>query len=1078
MAHGLTDGAARERILTDLDRNLLIQAGAGAGKTHALIGRMVEVVRTGREDVQHLAAITFTKKAAGEMRARFHAALRSALESTPANDPSRSILASAIDRADQCYIGTIHAFCGRLLRERPLEAGLPPDFSELDGRGEWTSLREAWNAFVLDRYTAHDPRLDIFDTWGIRTDEFFDFFLRRSQFTDLNLYWRDAPTCSLEEAARITEEWVEQISPWIPEPLVEKPDRLQDALLRAGNFLRNRGLNSERDERYLLSLLDLPSGPVVLKKWAPHQDKAKEIRDNALPELLETVIRPALTCWRHAIYPEIAAFVDEAVDYHKRRRFEAGTLTFQDLLEQAARLLADKPELRKNFQDRYRRLFVDEFQDTDPLQAEIVLYLTADDPDASDWRDCRPRPGSLFLVGDEKQAIYRFRRADLDVFRYVRDRIRESGGDVLDLNTSFRSLGSICHWINSAFDPIFSRFDARYQAGFTKLAAYRPQGDLPGHVLRLSIPKIARNNRSAIAYEDADRIAKFIGATIAEDASVSEFKLARPVSPGDFMILTRTTGQLATYARALENLTIPFTIEGSGKLRQSEELHDLIELMEIVLTPSNPVPLIGYLRGRLVGLGDDELYAYRSNGGQFDYRTDVPDQLSRDTSSRFTGAYEQLQRAAHWLQIEPVSVAIDHILDNLGLLPFATLLPMGSSRAGNLVRLAAIIRRWEIAGWNWTEVLRELQDLRDDPAYKLEEMTLDSGSGASVRLMNLHQAKGLQARVVFLADPYDTSSERHAPDFHVSRSGSEPRLSLPVYRAIGAHGKELISEPRGWENDSEEEARFLDAEERRLLYVAATRAEDLLVISLYEGNAEKGPWIELYPYLENVPELPVGNCVAPEPTMTDSPDFDAIEQDLVGRWRQARRPSHAIRTVTAEDDQRLDLLDSEDASTGRGADYGQLIHQLFEQIIKGYLPNDEDTYIRLLFEREEQDPQNVEPAIEALHRFRSSALWQEIQASKQTYTEVEFAKADEFMGQDQITRGRIDLVYRIKGGWKIVDFKTDRAGSPAEIEVIRTRYGDQVRAYVRYWTELTGERIKSSGLWATDPGIWIEVQNY
>jgi ATP-dependent helicase/nuclease subunit A len=1074
MAVELTDGAARDRIQNELDRNLLVQAGAGAGKTHALIGRMVETIRTGLEDVQHLAAITFTKKAAGEMRARFHAGLHDAYESADPNDPARKRLAAAIDRVDQCYIGTIHAFCGRLLRERPLEAGLPPDFSELDERGEWVSLREAWNAFVLDRYAARDSRLDTFDSWGIRPDEFFDFFLRRSQFTDLNLHWTEVPPCSLEDAAQITKEWVEQVSPLLPDPLEEKPDKLQDALLRATNFLRNRGLNNQRDERYLLSLFELGSSPVVLKRWAPHQDRAKDIRDNALPELLETVIRPALMRWRRTIYPEIAGFIDEAVDYHRQKRFDSGTLTFQDLLEQAARLLAEQPELRQDFQNRYRRLFVDEFQDTDPLQAEILLYLTADDPEASDWRDCRPKPGSLFLVGDEKQAIYRFRRADLDVFRYVRDRIRESGGDVLDLNTSFRSLGGICDWINGAFDPIFSRFDQRYQSTFNTLAVYRDQGETDSQVLRSSIPKISGNDRSAIARQDAGRIARFIGSSISED-NPSDIILNGPASPGDFMILTRTTGHLNTYARALESLGIPFTIEGSGRLRQSEELHDLIEMVEAILTPSNPIPLIGYLRGRLVGIGDDELYAYREAGGAFDYRNEVPTDLPRESGDRFAFAFDQLRKAVRWLQVEPASVAFEHILDSLGILPFSALQTMGNSRAGNLTRLLALIRRWEIAGWNWTECLRELQDLRDDPEYKLEEMTLDSGSGASVRLMNLHQAKGLQARVVFLADPYDTSSDKHDPDFHVSRSGSEPRLTLPVYRSKGAHGKELIAEPHGWEQDAEEEARFLDAEERRLVYVAATRAEDLLVVSLYEGNTTKGPWIELYPYLENVPELPDRECPAPEPPPTSTPDFAVVEEDLETRWNRAHARSYATTAVTGEDERALSWHDSDEMASGRGVDYGLLVHSLLELAIKGYLPADTETYIRTLVDREEQDPENADHAVEALAQFQTSTLWKEISESKQTYTEVDFATNTAFMGNTEIARGRIDLVYRVLGGWKIVDFKTDRASSPADIESLRMRYGDQVRAYARYWKQLAGERIKATGLWSTDPGIWIDI---
>ena len=1072
MAIKLTDQKARHQILTDLDRNLLVQAGAGAGKTHALIGRMVEVIRTGREDVQHIAAITFTKKAAGEMRARFHEALRETWTAA-SDDVERTYLSEAIDRIDQCYIGTIHAFCARLLRDRPLEVGLPPNFTELDERGERVSLREAWNAFVLDRYADRDPRLDTFDSWGFRTEELFDFFRRRSQFTDVALAWTDVPPTPLSEPADRAREWIEATSAWIPNPTVERPDRLQKALIRANTFLRNRGLESERNQRYLLSLLDLRSGAVTLKRWAPHQAKAREIRDTELPKLLAGTIRPALTQWRKSIYPTIAAFVDEAINAHRARRFEAGTLTFQDLLVQTARLLAEQPLLRRDFQHRYRRLFVDEFQDTDPLQAEILLYLTADNPEISDWRECRPRPGSLFLVGDEKQAIYRFRRADLDVFRDVRERIRESGGHTLDLNTSFRSFGGLCDWINGAFEPVFERFDPRYQASFSPLAAYREPGPHPSQVVSLTIDKIAGNDRTLIAKEDAGRIARFIGASIAQDESVSAFALTE-ASPGDFMILTRTTGQLNTYARALEHLGIPFSIAGSGKLRESEDLHDLIELLEAVNTPHNPIPLVGHLRGRWVGLGDDELYAVRSYDGHFDYRGEVPTGLPSETAARIGNAFGRLKRVERWLQTHPPSVAIELILEDLDILAFATVMPMGSSRAGNLFRLLALLRRWETSGWNWIECLRELQDLRDDPEYKLEEMTLESGADTAVRLMNLHQAKGLQARVVFLADPSDSSYEKHDPDFHISRKGSEARLTLPVYRTRRMYGKELVSEPDGWEENAEEEIRFLNAEERRLVYVAATRAEDLLVVSRYVGNTDTGPWPELYPSLEIVTELPEGVCEPPKRTITKTPNFDAVAAVLTGRWQQARKRSFSTSTVTSEEGQRLRLLDAGE-STGRGTEFGQLVHELFELAIHDRLPPNVDAYLSERIRREEQDPDNLRFAADCLKRLQQSDLLKIIRASETVHTEVDFASAESLMGQPSVTRGRIDLVFKVTGGWQIVDFKTDRATTPTEVERLRSRYGDQVRAYRQYWESLTSTEVRTAGLWTADPGIWIEI---
>jgi ATP-dependent helicase/nuclease subunit A len=160
----LADAPARDRIRQDLDTNLLCLAGAGAGKTYALVQRMVACVREGKVDVDHMAAITFTRKAAGEMRGRFFLALQDELkfvaEQKDGPEAARQLLRlrDAVARVDQCSIGTIHAFCARLLRERPIEAGLPPDFSEVEEREELFLIRAAWDRFLQERSAAGDRR--------------------------------------------------------------------------------------------------------------------------------------------------------------------------------------------------------------------------------------------------------------------------------------------------------------------------------------------------------------------------------------------------------------------------------------------------------------------------------------------------------------------------------------------------------------------------------------------------------------------------------------------------------------------------------------------------------------------------------------------------------------------------------------------------------------------------------------------------------------------------------------------------------------------------------------------------------
>ena len=182
------DHEARRRIREDLDVNLMCEASAGTGKTRALVGRMVETVASGAAEIDQMAAITFTRKAAGEMRSRFLGALRDkAEEEARLNSGRARRLRAAVQRVDQCAIGTIHAFCARLLRERPFEAGLPPDFGEVEERDEVWLAREAWDRFLQERSAAGDQRLMAMEETGLTPEQFYEFYRQRCQFSDLAL---------------------------------------------------------------------------------------------------------------------------------------------------------------------------------------------------------------------------------------------------------------------------------------------------------------------------------------------------------------------------------------------------------------------------------------------------------------------------------------------------------------------------------------------------------------------------------------------------------------------------------------------------------------------------------------------------------------------------------------------------------------------------------------------------------------------------------------------------------------------------------------------------------------------------
>lgn len=1072
----LQDQAARDRIERDaLDCNMVVLAGAGAGKTHALVERMVHYVCTVSPQIDRVAAITFTRKAAGEMRGRFLLRLQERLAGANGEEAER--LQQALDRVDQCFIGTIHSFCGQLLRERPIEAGIRPDFAELDPREEKRLSRQAWNAFVQQCFETDDPRPEVLEGLGLRLNDLHAFFNQRGPFSDVALKDLPVEKPRLEGAVEQALRFMEEVAAHLPDPLPEGPDDFIEVFHRAQRFVAHGNLQSDRQRATLLTILHgLEKKVVTLKCWAPNQHFAKALRDEVRGEFIERVTGPVLTQWRQYVYAHVVPFINDAVAFYDQKRQAAGSMTFQDLLLRAKDLLRDHPPVRRYFQSRYHTLFVDEFQDTDPIQAELLFYLTGEDTEEKNWLKLDPKPGSLFIVGDEKQSIYRFRRADVETFRLVGQRLQATGGRIEQLNTSFRSLGRLCGWVNDAFAPLFGKFAPQHQAEFAPLLQFKEDGQDACCVRQISLDRVHRHSRNAVVEEESERIANFIAAAL---EGQTEFNgagagaiLAERAQPGDFMILTQTRKNLPQYARALEARGIPYDVSGGGQLGALSEVRAFVELMEAVHQPDHPLPLLGYLRGLLVGLGDDELYQFKGAGGHFDYRRAdaVPDRLPDALRARVDAAFERLRRAEVRLQTRSPAVAFEQTLEELVLPAFAVGEAMGSSRAGSLLRVLSLVCQWDSQGWHWGQMVEELREVIDDPDYQVEEMTLESGQENVVKLMNVHQSKGLQARVVFLCDPLDANVDKERVAFHVSRMGTTPYLALPVLRANGEHATELLAEPVGWEADQQAELQFAQGEKLRLIYVAATRAENLLVVSRYTGKEDAGSWHRLYPYLDDVPELPRCDDAVRPVEASPLPDWDEIERARAERWARVKAPSHTYHTATGAQGDEEGIAPGQ---WGRGRDYGSLVHRLFEMAIQGTLPEDERGYIEQQLASLGQDMAWAPAAQKALDGFRASALWEEINASDSVYTETPFAlPASAGSG---VERGIIDLVYRTPRGWKIVDYKTHARARDTEIDELIGHLADQVQTYAQHWQQIAGEPVAEQGLWFTASDRYVSL---
>ena len=1078
----------------DPDTNFVVRAAAGSGKTTALVARMVALVRTGVR-VEDMVAITFTRKAAGEMQERFYAELQRAARHAHGEEAER--LQTALDEVPHGFIGTIHAFCARLLRERPEAAGLPRDFTAgIEDRDKEKLRRRVWRSYVQEAWDdRHQVARDLVDA-GVELDELEAFFGQLCSFPDLAPYTNgpEAPP-DFSGALQAARDFLRTWRPRISDSLNGKPDGVMKGLRRAHNMQQHLALATPDEQADFLEAFEgmLKSdeqADVTLTRW-PDRDEAYALRDDIVPTLVTETIRPALQAWRAYVHGRIARFVEPAVDAFRRERWTRGQLTFGDLLHATADLLRTSPDARRHFQQQYERILVDEFQDTDPIQAQILFYLTGMRHNETDWTAADPEPGRLFIVGDDKQSIYGFRRADMRVFDHVRRLINEQPkGEAVDLTTNFRSLPAICDWCDQAFSDLFATDAAETdQAEYVPFAAANEAVEGWPAVRQLTTEKKYRNKADSIVDDEAARIARYIAGACAADDPLLEHggEALIPGTPGDFMILTRTKARLATYAEVLAERGVPYTIAGGQDARDSAELRGLVDLLACVFRPDDPVARVAYLRGPLVGLSDDDLYAYRQAGGIFDgapwhLSASVQANLEPDLTGRIEAALHQLRRARDLMATRRPGAAIRRRVHEVGLIgPSVQVGRLASLQSGRILRVLTEVRHLDAQGHTGYAIWQELERVVRGDA-EIDGMTLETGDEDSVRLMNVHKAKGLQANVVFLADPYHS---RYPPDptDYVDREAEA--YVRPVF-SHGRYRRSLQYGPRDWEERFKPEAvREQTAEEHRLQYVAATRAKRLLIVSRYEPKSSDGFWADLYPALDahDVPEveIPVAEAAAPAPV--SMPDVESKAQRRREQLQTCRKPAHQVRTVTGGE-KPSELVGT--AESGFGRSFGTAMHELFEiRIRERHVgePLDADLIERVIADHVSADErgESVRRARRMLAGWTESRCWGEVLGADRVLTELPVARfsevSDSEASEATLERGVIDLLYLREGVWTLVDFKTDAVDdSEPALDALRDQYAPQVRAYATHWSRATGHDIDKAGLWLVDPGRWIPVQ--
>jgi ATP-dependent helicase/nuclease subunit A len=870
----LADQPARDRIRNDLDTTLVVEAAAGTGKTSELVRRIISVIKSGRAGLDRIVAVTFTDAAAGELKLRLRAEIERERQSPDVSPEARQFLTGALPQLEEARIGTIHSFCADLLRERPVEAGIDPLFevaSDDTSRPLFEMAFDRWfegqlahpsDAVrrVLRRRTRREYSRGRPATLARRPSgegprrRLRSAALELIERRDFPASWRHDPEFDRKRAidkliAEMKElvAWADRGDPkqWFTRSLIELKHIVAD-MTRGEDDL---GRDYDGIEARLFDFLSSWKSKNYVAYYTRDDFPANDLkqRRDALKEKVQEFVQRAGADLGPRLRDDLWSIVEE----YTRLKERAGCLDFLDLLLRARDLVLENQTVREELQERFTRVFVDEFQDTDPLQAEILMLLAADNPKKKDWRKVRPIPGKLFIVGDPKQSIYRFRRADVTLYEAVKRQVVASGGALVELNVSFRAVPQIQDAVNAAFSRVMPQFNERSnerssegssQARYVPLAPFRPGVDTQPSVVALPVPEPypGPDYRKPILWKieetEPDGIASFVewlvresGWTVTERQDPSK---RVPIQPRHVCLLFRRFRSFAKdvtrpYVRALEARRLPHLLVGGSGFHAREEIEAIRNALSAVERPDDELAVFATLRGPLFALTDSQLLGYRAENTTLHPFKQPAGDLPEATAEVATalGVLRDLHRGRNR---RPIADTIGRLLAatraHAGFANWST----GEQALANVARLMDMARRSERSGLisfrafvDWLVDQAETGEASDAPII---EEGLDG-----VRIMTVHKAKGLEFPVVILAD-MTANAARDASRW------TDPERGLCVMTLASCAPPELL------EHADEEKQRDVE-EAARVLYVAATRARDLLVVSTIGDQRFDDRWL-------------------------------------------------------------------------------------------------------------------------------------------------------------------------------------------------------------------------------------------
>ena len=1122
----LPDAHDRQTAIATFDRNLVVTAGAGTGKTTLLVDRLVHLLLRNPEPLKitEIVALTFTNKAAEEMklrlRQRLQAFLNSELDRPPINDIEKrtqndiealiacyqlskneldSRIHDALRNMERSDIGTIHSFAATLLRLYPLEAGVDPQFHEDDGATFDRLFDEQWNLWLdqelsLRSFHAADwrrilPRCQLDQIKALAKSI-------STENVDLrqNLDGRKAISPTLRD-------WLAQLEDRAATLIERHPeDRLNEKLVRAaqavlGEFLKfgqRSDLLAEED-----ALLSEKAISQELKGWESDDIADAQTLVRAAKGLVKIDGELTGLLWR--------LLVPYAEDF-RERFIREGHLSFDGLLVRARDLVRDQDQVRADLKRRYRTILIDEFQDTDPIQYEILLYLAeAQGTAAKDWRKVKLTPGKVFVVGDPKQSIYAFRRADIEAYLEVVEKIiKAQNGVECRLTTNFRSNAAILNVVNGAFETLLQAQD-NLQPPYIAIHPAPGRIAAPSHIPKLLVRKIVtadqETNAETARRLEGESLARWLKEQVlGQTAILNAHGEQVYAQPKDVAILLRKLTDIHDYLEPLRRQEIRYVVEGERHFYAAKEVIDAVNLLRAVENLHDRLALVGVLRSPLGGLTDQQIYELHCQN-LLDYRSTAK-LAGKDFPPTLAELYDALAHLHNETRTLPIGAAVAHIFATLPVELLAACYFHGEQAVANLQKLA---QQAELLGreglTTLKQAIRQLEqrvlDVKEEGESVLAEENLDA-----VRIMSIHKSKGLEFPIVILAGCQTGIEGRHSAEAEAMFDWSTGLTGLRIGATSDLAGLYIA-----------EKTRLRNAEEqKRLLYVAMTRARENLIISCAPSSRRSGG-----SFLSMLDGTLNGSIADAEASKTVNVGNGTVEINVVsaslaapsrtgaGFKRRKKTPNWksftdtwARRTSAYEKARQSQpfltptlLKRQEETSTEVGSKtngqiyrqtpalvVGDLAHRFlqnweFASDVKEFPGQLQDFIARSLPQECEVSRDQVEAELEDIfHTFFRSKAYANLAGSLILGREVPLLMP----WNGQIMEGVIDLIYEKNGLLYLADYKTDRLAKN-ELNQAADRYRQQAEIYTQAALQSLRREVASFKVIFLRAGEEIEIIN-